>query len=400
MVQQTVRAFLLLSVLAEFGTAFLAATYVTFLLGHRLDYFQVNLTNLVFFVTMVVCEVPTGAIADVLGRRVSFVASCSLLAVSMLLYAGATTMGGFALAEAVGAVGATCRSGAFQAWVVDQLRHHQYAGSLTPVFARCAVFEKGATLIGALLGPFLYRINPALPWRVGGAFFVLTGIVAIIVMREDYFVRQATSLRSAWGSMRSTAASSLAFGFRVEPVRFVFGLTLVQALACQAPNMQWQPLFTAQLPSVIWLGPVFAGIVIASSVGAALAPRLLRRIGCERLLLLGTQVVIGLGIAAAGLGSTLGLCVSAFLLHECARGGFCPVKDAFLNDHIPSTERATVLSCEAIAHHIGGAVGLVSSGLLASRLSLPIAWLASGLILVGWSFVGIRRRRPRRSASP
>lgn len=108
--------------------------------------------------------------------------------------------------------------------------------------------------------------------------------------------------------------------------------------------------------------------------------------------LLGTLIVVGAGIASTAIGPTLGLCVSTFLLHECARGGFFPVKDAFLNDHIPSAERATVLSCEAIAHHVGAAVGLLGSGFLAHGAFLPVAWLASGLTLVGWSFLGLRRR--------
>lgn len=396
MVRQTVRSYLLLSALYEFSIALHATTYVLFLIEHGLDFFQVNLMNVVFFVTMVLFEVPTGALADVLGRRGSYLCACALQATSEFLYAGSSTLGGFALAEVAGAIGTTCRSGAFQAWAVDQLRHHGYQGPLAPVFARCAVTEKGATLIGAVAGPLLYLQNPTWPWQVGGWVMILAGITAAVLMREDYFVRQAISRRSIVSRLCAITATSVHFGLRTEPVRFVFGLALVQALACQAPNMQWQPFFRPLVPSVSWFGPIFAGIVIAFSAGAAIMPQLLRLVGCQRRLMVWTQVIIGLGIAVTVVVPTLGLCLTVFLIHESARGGFAPVKDAFLHAHIPSAERATVLSCGSLAHHVGGVIGLVGSGWIAQRASLPAAWIVSGLVLVVWSvWVWRRPSNPR-----
>jgi len=59
------------------------------------------------------------------------------------------------------------------------------------------------------------------------------------------------------------------------------------------------------------------------------------------------------------------------------------VRQAFLNDHIPSAQRATVLSLDAFFADVGGAAGQPTLGYLAKATSIPIAWLA------GSAFVGM-----------
>src|ERR1019366_4447354 len=107
--------YLMLRAISAFGASLLSATYVTFLISKGLNLLEVNLVNFVFFATLFVFEIPTGAFADVFGRKLSFILSCFLFSLGMFLYAIATSFWGFALAEGVAAVGATFASGAFQA---------------------------------------------------------------------------------------------------------------------------------------------------------------------------------------------------------------------------------------------------------------------------------------------
>jgi len=100
-----------------------------------------------------------------------------------------------------------------------------------------------------------------------------------------------------------------------------------------------------------------------------------------------SQLLVGLGIILAGAFSSYVLSVALFLGHEIARGAFLPIKDAYLNDNIPSKERATLISFESISHHIGGAVGLLVSGFLAQRVSISFTWIIFGLILIAGAAV-------------
>ena len=168
MIKSTIRLYLLFGLLTHLGISFISATYVVFLISRGLNLFEVNLVNLVFFTTIFIWEIPTGAVADVFGRKISFIVSCFLLSVSFFIYAASYSFWGFALAEAIGAIGTTFGSGAFQAWLVDKLKHHNYGGALIPVFVREQQIKQGAGIAGAIAGAFLADKDITFPWIAGG----------------------------------------------------------------------------------------------------------------------------------------------------------------------------------------------------------------------------------------
>src|SRR2546430_16847933 len=59
-----------------------------------------------------------------------------------------------------------------------------------------------------------------------------------------------------------------------------------------------------------------------------------------------------------------------------------PVKAAYLNAHIPSEQRATILSLDSCFANLGGVAGQTGWGWLAKRRSIAEAWVASGATLV------------------
>jgi len=387
MVKQTIRVYFLLKLLSAFGMSFIASTYVIFLMSKGMNLFEVNLINFVFFATLFLSEIPTGLVADVFGRKISFICSCFLEAIAMVVYAFSGSFWFFALAEGIAALARTFSSGAFQAWLVDRLKYYDYEEPFHPLFRREQQIAQGATIFGALTGSVLAERSLALPWLLGSVFALITGLLAIFLMKEEYFERQKFSFREGFRSMKNVTKRSISYGSKQKAVRFILLIGAVQYFAVQAPNMQWQPLFSQHFPNKTSLGFIYAGISISLIIGSALSSRLLRRVKDERAALVVSQLLVGLGIILAGAFSSYVLSVALFLGHEIARGAFLPIKDAYLNDNIPSKERATLISFESISHHIGGAVGLLVSGFLAQRVSISFTWIIFGLILIAGAAV-------------
>jgi MFS family permease len=96
------------------------------------ELFQAFLANAAYSLGSVIFEVPTGVIADTLGRRVSFLLSVAVLATATLLYVGIAHVGGgvaaCAAASVLVALGFTFYSGAMEAWLVDALAATGYRG--------------------------------------------------------------------------------------------------------------------------------------------------------------------------------------------------------------------------------------------------------------------------------
>lgn len=382
MVRTTILYYLGLKAAFQFGLTFITATYVIFLITRGLNLFEVNLVNMAFFATMLLFEIPTGAVADVFGRKVSFVASCFIFATGMFMYSAAHSFWGFVAAEMTSAIGATLASGAFQAWLVDRLKHYGYEDSLSPIFAKEQYAVGIAGIGGALCGAFLADKNIALPWIAGGIVMILVGLAAAFLMKEEYFVRSKFSFVSGARAMRETIHFSAQYGFKNKAVRFVLAISMIQFLAVQAPNMQWQPFFAQFLTSKAHLGYIWAGMSVFMMIGAALAPWILRRVMNERKAILLCQLGAGVGILAT---TYFGMptAVIIFLLHETARGAFSPLQEVYLHDNIPSKQRATLVSLDSMFHHFGGMVGLLLSGFIAEYVSITAAWSMSGLFLLG-----------------
>ncbi|MCL5410628.1 MAG: MFS transporter, partial [Patescibacteria group bacterium] len=224
--------------------------------------------------------------------------------------------------------------------------------------------------------------NPVMPWFCGGAIMLVSTFLALILMKEEYFVRKKYSFRKKFEEMVETVRSSVRYASGHDAVRFILILGIIQYFAIQAPNMQWQPLYVGFTGNKASLGLVWAGIALSVAFGGLLSGRFLAKCGHEKKALAFSQIAIGLGIILAGAFKFFPISITIFLLHEVARGLFKPLHDVYLNDNIPSKERATIISCGSIFRHLGGIVGLLVSGLVVIRTSIPFTWIASGLVLV------------------
>ena len=123
-----------------------------FLLDAGLDIFRVMLVNATFSAGQIVFEVPTGVIADTIGRRASFLIGIGSLMVATLGYVGSSVfhwgLAGFILSSILLGFGFTCQTGAVDAWMVDALDATGYSGSKDRVFARSGIFTGVSMLVG------------------------------------------------------------------------------------------------------------------------------------------------------------------------------------------------------------------------------------------------------------
>ena len=330
MQNKIIRQYYILSFLfTAFGISLIAATYVTFLIKNGLNLFEVNLVNAIFFLTLFICEIPTGAFADIFGRKNSFITSCALMGLSMFIYGYSRGFWGFVVAEIVGAIGATFSTGAFQAWLVDSLKHHDYEGDYSKIFARENLLTGIGGGFGAILGSYVAIINPSLPWFIGGSSLTIVAIIAHLIMKEEYFKRGTFSFGQGLLSMKAITITSMHYGLNHKPVRFDLIVTCIQIFSTQALNMYWQPYFKSQNVEEKNLGYIFVCITIAIAIGSLLISRF-GSSSKDKSLLLKLQILTGISILATVLSTGLIPILVFFLIHEITRGCWKPVLDNYI----------------------------------------------------------------------
>ncbi len=165
-----VRTYLTLAGLYTLAASLIWSVNTLFLLDAGLSIGEVFLANALFSVGMVLFEIPTGVVADTVGRRVSYLLSVTVLAVTTLLYlvaaqadAGLFVFGSVSLLMGLGF---TFYSGALEAWLVDALATVVDEPRLDHVFARGAQMSGSAMFIGTITGGFLGQIDLAVAIRI------------------------------------------------------------------------------------------------------------------------------------------------------------------------------------------------------------------------------------------
>jgi len=385
--QKLIRQYYVLSFLfTAGGIQIISAVYVTFLMKNGLNLFEVNLVNAAYFFTLFICEIPTGAFADIFGRKRAFVSACGLMSLAFIVYGFSHTFFGFLCAEIISAVGATFKSGAFQAWLVDSLKHRGYTDSYNKIFSRENIFNRIGAGGGAILGAYLSVRNPALPWFIGGGIMFFVMIFAYLTMQEEYFVHVIFSWKKGLYSMKQVAVTSIHYGSTHKAVKFILITTFIQIYAVKALDMYWQPFFKNLHVEEKHLGFLFTAIALCLAAGAFLASWM-KTEGKERQFILWTMLYVGVLVIIATTSSWLPLTILFFVFHEIGRGFWEPMKNSYLHERIPSNERATISSFCSIAPHIGGAIGLLISGLIAQGFGISVSWIVSGGVLILGAFL-------------
>lgn len=365
-----------------------------FKLDAGLDIRQVLLTNAAFTLGSLICQIPTGVVADTVGRRASLLLCLATLFVSTLLYVAIAWRGGgfraFLWASALLGLGYTFYTGAVDAWLVDALRATNYTGALERVFARGHMFFGAGMLVGTLSGGVLGQIHLFLPYLVrAGLVLPLFGL-AWFGMPELGYTPRALDLRRVPAALREVLGAGMAYALRHPVLRPVMLASFVSMSFMIFGFYSWQRYFLDLLGrDLVWVDGVISALVgLSLIVGNALVVPLGRVVQTRAGLLMLSVAVQAATATACGLGRSLAAplgfycVVPLYLLYGVAVGLALPVKQAYLNDHIPSPQRATLLSLDAMFGDGGGVVGQSGWGWLASERSIGAAWTYAGASLV------------------
>lgn len=382
-----IRTYLLIAGIYTLAASLIWGVNTLFLLGAGLDIGGVFIANAAFSAGMVLFELPTGVVADTVGRRASFLLSVAVLGLSTLAYVAIATRGGGLLAFSAVSVfmglGFTFYSGAVEAWLVDALAAVRYDKELDRVFALGAIVSAGAMLLGTIGGGLIGSINLSFPYLARSALLVLAFVVAFFAMRDIGYSRRALTLGELPGEMRAVLDASLNHGWQRRPVRLLMLTSLVLGVLYTWAFYAWQPYFLELLgrPDAVWAaGLISALIALATMAGNGLVERLSRFCGKRTTLLLWAAVAISVSTLVVGLSVSFFPAVIAFLVTMAATGVTEPVKQAFIHKLIPSGQRATIISFDSMFDNTGSTFGQIGLGYVAQQRSIAAGYLVGGLL--------------------
>jgi MFS family permease len=350
-----------------------------------------------------VFEVPTGVIADTVGRRASLLLCLVTLFVTTLLYVATAWRGwgfwAFAWVSVLLGLGFTFYTGTVDAWVVDALKATGYTGPLESVFARGQMFFGAGMLVGTIGGGLLGQIRLDIPYLVRAALVVPLFLLAWFRMPEIGFTPRALELRRVPMEMRRIFVEGLRYGWHNPVVRPVMFASLVGMSFMIFGFYSWQRYFLDLLGrNLVWVDGLISSLVGLSLIaGNALVGPLSRVVRTRTGLLMLSVAAQAALVVACGLLRNFFVVVSLYLVYGVAIGLLLPIKQAYLNAHIPSAQRATIISLDSMFASSGGVIGQSVWGWVARMRSIGTAWAFSGVtLLIGIPLYWLARRADRK----
>ena len=371
-----------------------------FLLDAGLSNLEAFAANAFFTAGMVLFEVPTGIVADTIGRRTSYLLGTLTLTASTFLYVLLWEVGapfwGWALVSVLLGLGFTFFSGAVEAWLVDALAATGFKGQLETVLGRGQVVTGAAMLVGSVAGGFIAeQTSLGVPFVLRGAVLLVMFAAAFRLMHDIGFTPEKGGRPLA--EMRKVAANSIEYGWRVPAVKWLMVEVLFAGGVGIYAFYAMQPYLLELYgdPDAYQVAGLVAAIVAGAQIaGGIAAPRIRARFQRRTSALLVTAALSTIVLALIGLFESFWAAIGLVVVWGLLFAATMPIRQAYLNGLIPSRQRATILSFDSMASSAGGVWAQPLLGRTADAWGYAPSYLVgAGISALAIPFLALSRRQ-------
>ena len=353
-----------------------------------LDDFDIYILQAAYSISVAILEIPSGYMADVIGRRKSLIAGAILGTLGFVIYSISTGFSHFLLAEIILGLGGSFISGSDSALLYDSLaaenNHHrylQYEGRITSL-------GNFAETVAAICGGLIAALVSYRGVYVAQTLIAAIAIPASLLLLEPDRVRLAErpGARQILGICREALFLNKKLSATILISSVIGTATLCMAWTSQV-------YFVANGLDELTITPLWVALNLTVAVVAAMAHRTRTTLGYRASLFIIilyiplAYILLGLLPLVAGIGVLLLFCA--------VRGYATPVLKDLTNTYCSSEIRATVLSIRSLIIRtafslLGPGIGLfarhfgLSFALIVAGIALLAASLAAGAFLLRW----------------
>ena len=374
------------------------AVWVALLAARGFSLWEIGLAESVFHVVSLLCEVPSGMAADLLGRKKTLVSGGVCMVLQSLLMAFASDLFTICFAMGLNALAMTMFSGTTTALLYDSLKQEGCEEKYIQVSANSSQISMLANAVGSMAS-ILNRFLGFAGFYLLSAAFEGVSTAALALMEEPIVTKTQASrgkqtLRALPGQFTKLARNSLSI-LRTTPLaaKLIVSSAVVSVPSYLTKMFLQQRLIELGWPTELLFLPLLLGglaCVAGTEIGRRVRCRSMRRLytACALLCGVGT-LLVG---AAPAWGGILGMMLvqgvlEVYLLHESQK----------LNDAIPSDQRATLISVDGMAYSLlmipaSPLVGAVGDAF--GQAGAGLALLGGVIVLSGVALLG---KKPQES---
>ncbi|HOW22026.1 MAG TPA: MFS transporter [Sedimentibacter sp.] len=343
-----------------------------------------------YALSVILLEVPSGVVADVFGRKRTFILSLTTFTVSFLLL---LTNKGFivlCIVMILYGFGRALGSGSFDALFIDYYIDNFGKDKLHNISTRLSVLDALGLSAGALSGGFFPDIadrflNDPGPYDLNIIVRILLTL-ALIFISLFFVTEKKTEVENEHPSIKQHVKNSSAFIYKNTTIIFLFISVFSTGFFLSALETYWQPHFITLLPQAGSTG--LLGLMAFLYLGAAMLGSLLSHKTISkfkfslRKMYLALRAFIAFFLIMTALQKNIPLFIAFYSSIYFMFGMATIPEDVILNSETPNEIRASVLSVKSFTIQIGGLTGSLMYSILIKFLTIPSIWILAACIVL------------------
>jgi MFS family permease len=352
-----------------------------FYADNGLNDYDIFLLQAIYSLSVALLEIPSGYMADIIGRKKSLLLGSILGTAGFVIYSLSSSFYGFLCAEIVLGFGGSFISGSDSALLYDSLqamkkeqRYLQYEGRITSLGNFAETF---AAICGGL-------VAAALSYR---AVYVTQAVIAAIAIPAAFMILEPPRKkleRPGISQIFEICRYALWQNKGLSSI-LLFSSVIGTATLCMAWTSQ--VYFVRNGLTEISITPLWVVLNLTVAVISAYAATVVKQLGSRTALFIIVMCIPG-GFVALGFVS-LPVGIVVLLLFYGVRGYATPYLRDELNQRCVSETRATVLSIRSMVIRVSfSAVGPVM-GFVSNTYTLSVALILAGIIFSVGSLTGL-----------
>ncbi len=357
---------------------------VPFYHSRGLNATQIFIVQAIYSVSIIIFEIPSGYLSDVVGRRTTLIFGSLFLPVGLCIYAFCNGFYGFAVAEFILGIAGSMRLGTDSALMYDTLLELGQESRYDKFEGRAVFYERVGGSVASILGGLFALVALRLPFYVN----IVSGLVLIpVAVSIVEPTRKKLAVEKPLGDIFNIVRYCIGHG-QIRAIMIYSSLLLSSGIiGIWSYFMYYEGLGM----SIGLFGIMVAISGLCSALGSRHAYLIEEKIGRRRalyLLLLISPIFILLGMIKSG------FLIPFIFLNGILWGISVPLLTGYINRVVESGIRATVLSVSSMCGSLSYVVLSPIFGRLVDIYSLSLAHVALGFFffLIGSLSLFLLRR--------
>ena len=307
---------------------------------------QFTIIMAVFAFSTLILEIPTGVIADLLGKKKTLLISRAMYVIEIILVAFFNGFWIFLIAKIISGIGVSFSSGTNSALLYDSLKRLGRENEHKKISGLANSVSKVSMAVIFIIGAYLFSLNYKLP-ALASLPLITLGFVLTFFLKEPYPSKKKVNFKNSLNHLKNglTFFKNNYYLKYLALFTFLIGSTISIMLSLSSIY------FEAILIPISLIGIVSFVMNLVSAYSSKRAHNLEERIGEKRSIYITTILIFTSVFLMSFIIPYIGLLF--FLVIAFVQGFYEVIIGDYVNRHVESSHRATMLSINNMFDNIG-----------------------------------------------